>query len=285
MSQFSISTKRKGTPLLKPPRRKDNSMSFPNSVERVIGYINSVQFVKTDTTSWTAQVAGFKAAVSFSPSGTVDLVLASAGLTGENASSWLKKAMPSSSSGQDPSAPISPSIDVNLKAVYYTTHLAIYYFKKTLPEEKSVNLDKHLSFMSSAAGYIAMNNATDYNASKFGVRGLWKAIRHSNTILGHNATSRTNLIAPTWIATSMTEYMWSALRKSGIEIATVGDVVASVMRAACDEEISGRAICIGPGKNTPGDSNFDLCDDWNGLDAGRVLQEKIKDGTFGGMKG
>jgi 5'-hydroxyaverantin dehydrogenase len=240
-----------------------------------------VQFIKTDTTSWSAQVAGFKAAIAFAPSKTVDLVIASAGVTSDNIGSWLEKAV---SAGEDPEVPSSVAIDINLRAVYHTTHLALYYFKKTLPESGTGSVDKHLIFISSIAGYVALNNSADYNASKFGVRGLWKAIRQSNSILGDNATFRTNLIAPTFIDTPLTQSIQPVLRKSGFDIATVEDVVAGIMRAACDEEVSGRAIAIAAGKSTAGDSNFDLRDDFDGLDAGQVMKDKISDGTYGGMQ-
>lgn len=45
----------------------------------------SVKFVKTNVTSWADQLAVFKTAVSSSPSGRVDIVIANAGISGSDA--------------------------------------------------------------------------------------------------------------------------------------------------------------------------------------------------------
>ncbi|KAF2273895.1 NAD(P)-binding protein, partial [Westerdykella ornata] len=200
-----------------------------------------VQFVKTDTTSFSSQVAGFKAALSFSPSKTVDIVLANAGVAGSNLKAWLENAAKSTS--DDPEPPSTLCLDVNLTGVYYTAHLSFFYFKHNLRKEDTAGpVSKQLIFVSSLAGYIGLSNVGEYGASKFGVRGLWKAVRHSGALLGPSVRYRSNLIAPTFIRTNMTAGIDSALEKRGIKLGTVDDVVAGVMRAACDEEVSGRAI-------------------------------------------
>jgi NAD(P)-dependent dehydrogenase (short-subunit alcohol dehydrogenase family) len=44
----------------------------------------SVKFIKTNVTSWADQLAVFKTAVSSSPSGRVDIVIANAGISGSD---------------------------------------------------------------------------------------------------------------------------------------------------------------------------------------------------------
>jgi 5'-hydroxyaverantin dehydrogenase len=241
----------------------------------------SVQFTKTDTTSFASQLAGFKAAVAFSPNSTLDIVLASAGLTGTGVHAWLAQA--SQNADADPSPPSITTLDVNLTGVFYSTHLALHYFKKTA---KTGSLSsKQLILISSLAGYAPIDKVADYNASKFGVRGMWKAIRHSTTILGDDAPPfRTNLVAPTFIRTNMTQTIEPGLQSMGISLGEVEDVTAGVMRLACDETISGRAIAIAARGKEVGDRNFDLEDDWEGLDGGRELLGRIRDGTLEGLE-
>lgn len=132
---------------------------------------------------------------------------------------------------------------------------------------------------------MTMDKAVTYNASKFGVRGLWKAIRHATTILGKDGPAfRTNLVAPTFIRTDLTAAMEPALLSIGISLGEVEDVSAGVMRLACDETISGRAIVIPAREKMVGDRNFDLKDDWAGLDGGRESLGKIMDGTLRGLE-
>jgi NAD(P)-dependent dehydrogenase (short-subunit alcohol dehydrogenase family) len=232
-------------------------------------------------TSFASQLAGFKAALTFSPNSSLDIVLACAGLSGTGVHAWL--AQSSQNADADPSPPSTTTVDVNLTGVFYSTHLALHYFKKTA---KSGNLSsKQLILMSSLAGYVPLDRVADYNASKFGVRGMWKAIRHSTTILGDDAPPfRSNLVAPTFIRTNMTHTIEPRIQAMGISLGEIEDVTAGVMRVACDETISGRAIAIAAREKEAGDRNFDLEDDWEGLDGGRELLGRIRDGTLGGLE-
>ncbi|KAF2730902.1 NAD(P)-binding protein [Polyplosphaeria fusca] len=240
-----------------------------------------VKFVKTDTSSWPSQMDGFKAAIDFSPRKTIDIVLTSAGLTTKSVvGGWLDKV---SSLSKDPEAPPTATIDVNLTGLYYSAHLALYYFKKTAkPGDQG---SKQIMFVSSLAGYLALNQVADYVASKYGARGLWRTLRYSPEILGEDMPRfRTNLVCPTYIKTDMTQSIQPILESMGIALGEVADVVAGVMRCACDESIEGRALAIAPGKESAGDRNFDLCDDWEGVEGGRELTEHIADGTIKGLE-
>ncbi|KAF2711578.1 NAD(P)-binding protein, partial [Pleomassaria siparia CBS 279.74] len=236
-----------------------------------------VQFTKTDTTSFDSQTTGFKSAIAFSPHKTLDLVVTSAGLGAARVDTWLDQV--SQTPDADPSPPNTSVIAVNLLGLYHSTHLALFYFKQTA--KAGDQSGKHLIYVSSLAGYAPLDKAADYNASKFGVRGMWQAIRHSTNILGQNSPPfRTNLVAPTFIRTNMTTALEPVLLAHGIALGEIEDVVAGVMRLACDENITGRAIAIAARGNVPGDRNFDLGDDWEGFNAGKATLENLRNGTI-----
>jgi NAD(P)-dependent dehydrogenase (short-subunit alcohol dehydrogenase family) len=196
------------------------------------------------------------------------------------------------SSSSDPEPPTTRTIDVNLTGLFYSAHLALYFFKKTSesgsqPAITSTPSSKQLILVSSLAGYIPLHQSADYAASKFGVRGLWKSLRYSTSILGTDAPSfRTNLICPTFIRTGMISGSEDGLIQIGIELGEVEDVAAGVMRAACDEDISGRAIAIASRSQggVVGDRNYDLGDDWEGLNAGKETLESLLDGRIKGLE-
>lgn len=73
---------------------------------------------------------------------------------------------------------------MNLIGVSYTTKLARHYFNKG-----DQSRDKVLILKASLAGYLDLPQAAQYNASKFGVRGLFCNLRK-------DPLSRVNLIAP-----------------------------------------------------------------------------------------
>lgn len=78
----------------------------------------------------------------------------------------------------------------------------------------------------------------------------------------------------------------AGLTSMGIELGEVEDVAAGVMRAACDEDIQGRAIAIAVRSEggVAGDRNFDLGDDWGGLDAGKAVVESLRNGPIKGLE-
>ncbi|PSN61462.1 NAD(P)-binding protein [Corynespora cassiicola Philippines] len=257
-----------------------------------------VQFIKTDTTSWDSQLAAFKSAINFTPVPALDLVLASAGLTGRSAESWLETTPKDLST--DPAPPSTATLDVNLLGLYWTLHLALHFFKATSTprggtedgkEEgkgKGKPASKHLLLISSLAAYVPLLNIADYNASKYGVRGLWRAVRNSSSILGPDPSApsfRCNLICPTFIRTQMTAAIEPGLRAMDIEMGEVADVVAAVVRVACDDAVRGRAVAVCKGVGEPGDRNFDLGDDWEGGDGGREVLEGILEGRLRGLEG
>lgn len=186
--------------------------------------------MKTDVTDWSSQVNAFKIAIRQSRSQSLDLVIPCAGLPG--ISLPLQKTV---SLDEDPPPPPTSTIDVNLTGVYFSTCLALHYFR--LPSSSPTkNPRKHLLFISSLAGYLEVPPVADYTASKFGVRGLWKSVRQEARDLG----LRTNLIGPTFMRTQMISQVVSELEGKGAKIGKIDDVVEAIVRLACDNTIDGK---------------------------------------------
>lgn len=200
-------------------------------------------------TSWNSQVACFKSCVSSSPQHTVDIVILCAGLTGN--SIFHSPVFSSQDLSKDPLPPSPALINVSLLGVWYSTNLALHYFKATGSAEDLKAARKQIVFISSGIGYRPIPLFSDYTAVKFGVRGLWKSLRETPEMTG----MRTNLIAPGLARTPMTEGLVPVFEASGCTMLDVRDVVDAIMRVVADGSIKGRAICVMPG------GPYDLCDD------------------------
>ncbi|KAL1965505.1 hypothetical protein VTN77DRAFT_5761 [Rasamsonia byssochlamydoides] len=216
-----------------------------------------VQFIATDVTSWTSQVAAFKAAIAFSPSrSAVDIVVAAAGVFGIP---FLEPDEPTVSLEVDPPEPNMVALQVNAIGSYYTAKLAERYF--ALPTSTPSPEPKSLILIASLAAYFDIPLMSSYSASKFGVRGLFRSIRPIFADRGF----RVNLIAP-WIMDTPLVVDWMKMFKAvGAPTGDVEDVYTAAMRFADDSTINGRAFAVGPKRI------LDLGDDREGEDAGKVM--------------
>jgi 5'-hydroxyaverantin dehydrogenase len=249
----------------------------------------SVQFVKTDVTSWASLVNAFKTALEFGPNKTIDIVIPNAGVGGQLLPTWLENA-PLDAAG-DPLPVVHKALDINLEAVYNTAHLALYYFKKQPGPNK--DLDKQIIFVSSMAGFSSMTNAAEYASSKWGVRGLFRSFRGAHKILGEGLPLvRTNMINPGFIRTQseslalisaaeagyanlnqVTQGFHSLVDEGKMQMGKPSDVADVVLRLASDKTIIGRGVSINAGVN------FDLGDDtersgWRRIEHSRKQRRK-----------
>ncbi|KAI9663369.1 MAG: hypothetical protein M1831_002653 [Alyxoria varia] len=186
-------------------------------------------FVQTDVTSWASQVNAFKIATSQSETKTLDLVIPCAGTAGSplqvpETASW----------DEDPPQPATLTLDVTLKGVYFSTVLALHYFRAS--SSASATRKKHILFIGSLASYLEVPPMSDYTAAKFGVRGLWKSIRNE----AREQHVRTNMLSPTFLPTQMMSSVSFALEEKGGEMGHLKDAVGAVVRLACTEDIDGR---------------------------------------------
>jgi 5'-hydroxyaverantin dehydrogenase len=229
---------------------------------------HEISFVKTDVTNWDDQVAAFEKAASNSASGTVDIVVTSAGVEGK-----LESLPPL----QDLDKPVKPPtlcVDVNFYGTYNSAILALWHFARSPPHPA-----KQLLFLCSLAGYQAPpeeNLSGDYSASKFAVRGLFHQLHLRAREYGG---ARINMICPTFVDTPLLQPgVLEKVQAGGLKTAITADVVDGAMRCLCDEEVKGRSIAIGGGEangGKPGEANFDVCDDVLNHLGGKVLLENM----------
>ncbi|KAG7009329.1 5'-hydroxyaverantin dehydrogenase [Physcia stellaris] len=234
--------------------------------------LGKLQFIQTDVTDWKSQVQAFKSAIAFSGSNSIDIVVASAGLPGEP---FISDNEEPASLKYDPPTPkaAGPTLDVNAEGVYYTSKLAQHYFALLSTSEDPASYKKCLVLISSLAGYLE-GVASDYTASKWAVRGLFRSIRSKMEDLSY----RVNLIAPWVMDTPMSKDFATVCRDNGIPVGNAQDVADAVIRCAADESIYGRALAIAPVKT------FDLRDDIEGLNAGIVMKEFLEGEAKGFMQ-
>ncbi|OCK73583.1 NAD(P)-binding protein [Lepidopterella palustris CBS 459.81] len=130
-----------------------------------------VQFISTDVSSFSAQTYAFKAAIAFSPSFIIDIVITCASLN------------------DSPILLYTQVMNTNLTGTFYITHLALRY---KCPLGSRAVKATHLHRISSLVLYSPPTSQI-YHAAK------------NHLILGENRPFlRTNLIALTFVRTNMT---------------------------------------------------------------------------------
>jgi len=197
---------------------------------------DKVAFVKCDTRNWQDQAALFKVALNKSPSQSVDIVLANAGISGSD-SIFNDQSDPATGEPVEPDLSI---VNVNLIGCMYTTKLALHYFSRAsdVPRRQGC-----LMYTSSLAAYLDHNGAPQYAAAKFGIRGMMRSVRQ---VLPAQK-SRVNMIAPSFIETRiLSTAVVEKLHAGNVPFAQVEDAAAAVMHIASDPHINGRALAILP---------------------------------------
>ena len=213
-------------------------------VKKTTGNTN-VHFFHCDVTDWQSQVQFFKDAIKVSPHGGIDTVVANAGI----AEAAPKLENPEGLDGPNPPTPDFAVVDVNLKGVLYTTHLALFYLPRnpnSCPSDPTCDpaqtqRDRHLLLVSSMAGICPIPAQTLYAASKHAVVGLFRNLRCSSFVHG----VRVNLICPYFIDTPLVTIAGRMLLAGGA-VGKPEDVVEAATRFVADPRIAGRAVIVGP---------------------------------------
>lgn len=205
----------------------------------------NLHFFHCDVTDWQSQVNLFRSTVKVSPHGGIDTVVANAGIADP------KEAFdqPKNIDAAEPTAPDLKVLDVNLKGVLYTAHLALWYLPRNPgskpasknPDPAKTGRDRHLILMSSMAGLAPIPTQTLYATSKHAVVGLYRNLRSSNFVHG----IRTSLICPYFTDTPIMGVGARIVLAGGL-VGTVEDVVEAATRFAVDPSIVGRAVAVGP---------------------------------------
>jgi 5'-hydroxyaverantin dehydrogenase len=230
-----------------------------------------VQYLQCDVSDWASQVAAFKAAIEFSPNKTLDAVAAFAAVDPlENLIDQIK-ADKDVSLRTDPAPPSLRTIDINLRGSYYTATLALHYFRLESQTPLVGGATKALIFVSSLAGYLDDDHNIAYTTSKFGTRGLFRALRR-RTDKEFTPGVRVNLIAPWAVKTPMTEPLLKVMEGLGIQdgqgitFAKKETCAEAVGTCVVDQKIHGRAFAIMP------EGAFDIKDDIEGGYGGEELK-------------
>jgi 5'-hydroxyaverantin dehydrogenase len=182
---------------------------------------NSVKFIECDITIYAQLLAAFKTALKFPPSGTLSHVFANAGCVG------TLFQYPKESDESDPPEPSLASTQVSLVAMYNTVYLGIHFMASSKPGNRSIILT------GSILSYIGLPFIVDYAMSKHGVRAIFKCLRAN--ILQESGI-RLNMIAPTFIATPLTQ----AISKDSFKFAPLEHVTKAVERLLADEKAHGK---------------------------------------------
>ncbi|KAK5172921.1 uncharacterized protein LTR77_003043 [Saxophila tyrrhenica] len=223
--------------------------------KRVVSEIgeDKAAFAQCDVLTWSDQVRLFKTAISRSPSKYVDVVVANAGISGQD-QVWKDDAPDADS---DPIEPDLSILRTNLIGVTYTAKLAVHYLSRNPPDH-----DRCLIMTASVAGYLDQPGSPQYNASKWGVRGIMRSLRRTMP----TQSMRVNIIAPWFTKTNIiADDVIDRLESKGIDFATKGDAASAVLHFASERSINGRACAIVP-RNVAPEGYMDLGKDDNSVD-------------------
>ncbi|RVX75433.1 hypothetical protein B0A52_00786 [Exophiala mesophila] len=185
----------------------------------------------------TNQAALFKSAIAKSPSGNIDIVVVNAGISGQDPV-FLN---PSAAEGGEPEEPDLKILNVNLIGATYTVKLALHYFEAQAARDPSSVTS--LVLQGSLAGYVNQPGTPQYNASKYGLRGMLGSLRQTSLIHG----TRVNYIAPWYIKTDIiSDAALERITSKGVLLAEIGDAGEALLRIVSNQSIHGRAIAIVP---------------------------------------
>ncbi|KUI56038.1 5'-hydroxyaverantin dehydrogenase [Cytospora mali] len=230
-------------------------------------------FVHVDVTDWSSQASLFQEAVRLSPTGVLDAVVASAGISDSHgAATGLGFENPAGLDRPDPPPPSLKCIEVNLIGMLYTAHLALFWLqqdgnkaagvkdgagydsgdgdgdgdgdgRRKRKRERDRERDRHFLMVGSYAGLAPIPGVPEYVTSKHGVTGLFRSLR----TLSYRQGIRVNLLCPYFVDTPILGNRAMALL-AGMGLTRLDDVVDAATRFVADGEprISGRALAVGP---------------------------------------
>ncbi|KAK4893569.1 hypothetical protein LTR27_008036 [Elasticomyces elasticus] len=199
-----------------------------------LGGESKATFVKCDVLSWQDQLKLFKTAIERSPSKGVDIVLANAGISGQDDIFHDKTDQGSG----DPLEPELSIFKIDSIGVLYTVKLALHYLARQ-PENES--RDRCIILTASLAGFLGLPGAPQYNAAKFAVRGLMNSLK----LTAPRQKIRVNVLAPWYIKTPiMSTEVVEKLAGFGVKFAAKEDASSAVLHMASDKSLNGRSLAV-----------------------------------------
>ncbi|KAG4277737.1 hypothetical protein FPRO04_06980 [Fusarium proliferatum] len=149
-------------------------------------------FVKCDIRDWDQQKAMFETAKSQSPSNSVDVVIANAGISRSSGDSLWNLDDPNG----EPTKPDLNIVRVNIDGTFYTWKLAVHYFRKQPVSEER---DRCFIITGSMVAWIDSPGNWEYTGTKYALRGFMRTVRRSS----HEQAIRINYVAPCWIKSAI----------------------------------------------------------------------------------
>lgn len=110
------------------------------------------------------------------------------------------------------------------------------FAKQQKAGKNSTDFQPSLILGGSLAGYMDIPAVPIYNTSKFAVRGLLQALKHT----APRIKARVGLIAPWHVDTPMLAEAVAYLKGQGIRMALIEDVFAAAERLATDQDSNGK---------------------------------------------
>ncbi|KAF9889085.1 hypothetical protein FE257_008062 [Aspergillus nanangensis] len=215
--------------------------TLPEMLTAVYVYSSHAQFVPCNVTDFESQRTLFRKAIENSPSKTVDIAIANAGITGPDPIFYGEE------SGEEPQAPNLSILDVNVNGVIYTCKLARYHF---MQHELAPGRDRCFIVLSSAAGYGDVPGGPVYMMSKFAARALMRCLRRTTFVDGVRA-------------------MVDFVKSKGVLFADAADAAGAMLKIASDVSINGRCFTIVNRQEAPlGYYDMDVDDYLEGSKAG-----------------
>ncbi|KYK59865.1 short-chain dehydrogenase [Drechmeria coniospora] len=207
----------------------DLSRAHPSSV---------FHYQHCDVTDWDQQTSLFEAAVRLSPQGAIDVVVPNAGVLLPSESFAFEN--PPLVDGRVP-RPSTVTLDVNIRGVIYTAHLALHHLRRNPASDTSLLL------IGSAASVIPLPGQAQYTMAKHAVAGLFRTLRVT-AAMGGRRNIRVNMLAPYFVAGSrmLPAVAEATLLSGGAGPARIPDVVDAATRLVADERIAGRSLIVGP---------------------------------------
>ena len=239
---------------------------------------HNLHFLSCNVADWQSQVSFFQKAVTLSPHGGIDVVVANAGIGDKNPIFDNPRGL----DGPEPPEPEFPVMDVNVQGVLYTTHLALFFLPRNPNSQPAdpasipiaTKRDRLLILLGSIASLNPLPGQTLYGLSKHAVLGLFRNMRATSVTCG----VRVNLLCPWWTDTAIITPVGRQLI-AGCPIGKVEDVVDAATRFVADSRIVGRALFIGPKLryDQDADGNWKLLDKTSAEGEERVIWEAYAD--------
>ncbi|CAI4215877.1 unnamed protein product [Parascedosporium putredinis] len=190
---------------------------------RVNALLPNVTFVKCDVTSFESQLQMFKAAKENSPSHTIDVVVACAGIAPNDTVFNVEQ-----DGDDDPVAPNMLMMNVNVTGVLYSQKLARHYF---LRNPIGADRDRCFVIFSSAAGYLDLPEGpcTKRRNMRFAVSCAPREGR------------------PRFVSTGLLSAdVQDHVKGQGVKFADAGSAAELVLRIAATPSINGRSFAVVP---------------------------------------